>query len=278
MFQPTIPIAGYGGWRFLQSTYTRQIDAHSASPQIQRDRDYLLEKLSAPLTVDELVDDPRLLRTAMTAFDIGDEAWKRGFIAKVLTEASDPESTFLTRLNNPQYTAFAEAFTQTGSQIVLTASQASDIADRFTRASFEIAVGEVNNDMRLSLNYQDEIATIASDGTREETILFRLLGDVPVRTVLETALGLPSSLGQLAIDKQAEVLKTRLQSAFGISSATELTSPDMIETVLQRFHARQAAEQGPSASTPGATALTLLQAGSGFGGQASQNLFFSLLL
>ena len=50
--------------------------------------------------------------------------------------------------------------------------------------------------MRLSLNYQDEINQLVTDGSTDQTVLYRLLGSVPVRTVLESALGLPTEMQQ----------------------------------------------------------------------------------
>ncbi|HIK65482.1 MAG TPA: flagellar protein, partial [Henriciella marina] len=46
---------------------------------------------------------------------------------------------------------------------------------------------------------------------------------------------------------------------------------------IRRFHVMEKVNNGPSAMTPGYTALTLLGGGQGFGAIASQNLFLSLL-
>jgi hypothetical protein len=102
MFQPVIPLTGNSGWKFLEATYDRQLESHSKSPQVRLDRDYLTEKFSEPVAVEDLLKDKRLLRVALTAFDLGGEEWKGGFIRKVLEEVVDPESSFLARLNNPK--------------------------------------------------------------------------------------------------------------------------------------------------------------------------------
>lgn len=275
MFQPAIPLSGYGGWKFLQSTYTRQLQTFADTPQIQNDRDYLVEKLSQPITVESFLDDRRLLRIALTAFDLGGEEWKRGFIDKVLTEVGDPESTFLPRLNNPKYSSFAETFAPADGLIALSPQALTDLAGQFETASFRVAVGDVDNSMRLSLNYQSEIVDLIGIGSTDDAILFRLLGSVPVRTVLETAMNLPTDMRKLPIERQADILKERLQTNFGVRDLSSLTSLDMIDKVLQRFHAMEAIAQGPSALAPGAAALALLNSSVGFGSAASQNLFLS---
>ncbi len=277
MFEPVIPISGYGGWKFLQSTYSRQLESFSDSAQIRNDRDYLLEKFSEPLSVESFLDDRRLLRIALTSVNLGGEEWKRGYIDKVLSEVGDPDSTFLARLNNPQYSSFAKAFEPTNGFISISSEALTKIAVEFETASFGEAVGEVDLNMRLSLTYQSEIVDLAGSGASEEATLFRLLGNIPVRTILEGALNLSSEMRILPIERQAVILQERLESVLGIRDLSELTSIDKIDKVIQRFHTIQAISQGPSGTGPGSVALALLNGSVGFGSAASQNSFLSTL-
>lgn len=271
VYTPVIPGTGLVGWNFLQSTYDRQFAAFSNSAQIKSDTDYINEKLSSTLTVDEFVDDPRLLRSTLTAFGLEGEEWKKGFIKKVLNEVNDPESTFLTRLNNPAYTRLAEALTPVGGLIIPSSSTASDISQQYREKSFQIAVGEVDNNIRLSLNYEAEINELVKADSTDETNIFRILGSVPVRSVLEQALNLPEDVRKLELEQQAKIFEDRLKSSFRLSVG-ELTEPENITRVIQRFSAISQLSQGPAANTPGSTALALL---TGVGAVGSQNLFLS---
>lgn len=275
MFQPAIPLSGIGGWKFLQSTYTRQLDSFTKSPQVRNDRDYMLEKFAKPVTVDDLMKDKRLLRITMTAFDLAGEEWKGGFIRKTLEEVSDPESTFLARLNNAKYTKFAETLLPVDGKIVLSSEQLAKMAVNFEATSFEVAVGDVDENMRLALNYQSDIASLVGEGSSDKAILYRILGDVPVRSVLESALNLPSGVSNLDIDQQADIFQKRLQSVLGISSMSEISSPEKVEKMILRYHAMETINNGSTSYTPASAALTLLS--DGVGSQASQNLFLSLL-
>ncbi|MEE9381208.1 MAG: DUF1217 domain-containing protein [Hyphomonadaceae bacterium] len=278
MFQPAIPLSGYGGWKFLQTTYTRQIQTFTNSSEIRNDRDYLTAKLSLPITQEDFLDDQRLLRITMTAHDLEGEEWKRGFIDKVLSEVGDPESQFLARLNNPEYSSFADTFAPNNGLISLSAEALSDLTEKFEAVAFRSAIGEVDNNMRLSLNYQSKITELVGDGSSDDAILFRLLGSVPVRKVLETALNLPTDILRLPIERQADILQERLQDRFGINDLEDLTSPEMIDKVIQRFHAIEAINQGTSNTSPGSIALAILNNSIGFGSGASQNLFLSNFL
>ena len=102
--------------------------------------------------------------------------------------------------------------------------------------------------------------------------MVRILGSIPVRTVLETALNLPQDIRKLDIEQQAKIFIDALQSSFRIDDVNELTSAENIDRVIERFSAISALSQGPSPNTPGSIALTLL---SGIGTNASQNLFLS---
>lgn len=277
MFQPVIPLSGIGGWNFLQATYDRQLESYSQTAESRLDAEYLAEKLSQPISVEAFLDDRRLLRISLTAFDLGGEEWKRGFINKAITESGDPESTFLARLNNPQYTSFAETFSPSNGVIFLPQQRVAQLVGQFQAAAFEASVGEVDDNMRLSLNYQSEIGAIVDSGASEAAILYRLLGDVPIRTLLEGATNLPSEIQNLDIDRQAEILKERIQNSFGINDLSELSDIDNIEKVVSRFHAMEAVKQSLSASSPNSVALDILNSGSGLGSLASQNLFLSLI-
>lgn len=275
MFQPVIPISGYGGWKFLQSTYDKQLQTHADTAQVKADRAYLADKLSKPITTEAFLDDKRLLRVALTAFDLGGEEWKRGFIDKVLKEVGTPDSSFLARLNNPQYTAFAETFRPVDGKITVAPEVLEKLTADYAASTFETAVGEVDESMRLALNYQAEVKGLIGSGTNEQASLFRLLGNVPVRTFLESALNLPKEMTKLSIDRQAEILKTSLDKRFGISDLTELTTEENMDKMLRSFHAMQSINNSGANYSPAANALTLLNGGMGLGGQGGINLLLS---
>ncbi|KCZ87439.1 DUF1217 domain-containing protein [Hyphomonas jannaschiana] len=235
----------------------------------------MLEKLSHRLTVDEFMSDRRLLRVTMTAFGLGGEEWKGGFIRKALEEVGDPESTFLARLNNTKYTKFAEALAPIDGSIIMSSGELAKIAVNFEAQSFRTAVGEVDDSMRLALNFQAEIPEMTGNDASDKTILYRILGDVPVRTVFETAFSLPQGISSLDLDRQADIFKEKITSVLGINDLSELAEPDVTEKLIHRYLAMETIENGSTSYSSASAALTLL--GNGVGSQASQNLFISLL-
>ena len=273
VFRPAIPLSGIAGYNFLQSTYDKQLTAFSESSQIQNDREYFEEGLAEPISVEDLLSDRRLLRVTLTAFGLAGEETKGGLVRRVLESVADPDDSLLERLNNPDYERFAEAFRpDADGNISISSETIAELATQFETELFEAAVGEVDSDQRLGLNYQSDIATLVGSGSSDTAILFRLLGNVPVRSLLVGALNLPDAFQSLPIERQAEELQEQLQSKFGITDLNDLTSPENIDRVITRFHGIQSALRGPDSLTPGAVALTLL---TGVGANASANLFLS---
>ncbi len=278
-FQPVVPLSGIGGWKFLQATYDKQLQSYTNSPQVRNDRDYMIEKFSQPIAVEDFLKDSRLMRVTMTAFDLSGEEWKKGYINKVLKEVNDPESTFLARLNNPKYTAFANTLKPANGTISLDVEDIAAMAVRFESNSFEIAVGEVDDTMRLSLNYKSEISTMVGSGSSEDAIAYRLMADVPTFTVVKTALNLPSDMSNLPVERQAEMIKDGLKRALGVSKLADIASPEAVDKLIVRYHAMKSISEGAAAYSPASAALTILGGGSyGYGASASQNLFLSSFL
>lgn len=272
VFRPAIPFGGIEGYNFLQATIDRQLKAFSNSAQVANDRSYLESRFTEPISVDEFLSDRRLLRITLTSFGLAGEENKGGLVRRVLESASDVDDNFLQRLNNPDYVRFSDVIRSENGEVSLTRDVLAEIAQNFEVESFEAAVGAVDVDQRLSLNFQSDITNIITEGATEETVLFRLLGNIPVRELLEKALGLPQAVRQLDIDQQSKIVAERLQGAFGISDIRDLARPENVDRVIQRFHAIQSVNNGPSPFTPGAVALTLL---TGIGTSASENLFLS---
>ena len=180
VYQPVIPLTGYGGWKFLESTFDKQLEGFTDSARVKNDRQYFQDKMSSPIAMEDFLSDKRLLRISLTAFDLGGEEWKVGFIRHVMEEKADPDSNFLTRLNNQAYTNFANTFAITDGNISLSADTIATLSDDFELASFRSAVGDVDNNMKLSLNYKAKIGDLVREESSDSANLYRILGDVPV--------------------------------------------------------------------------------------------------
>lgn len=260
-FQPVVPLGGYSGWRFLSQSLDAQMERYAQTPVLSRDMDYFRENISNVRTPENLVSDYRLLRVALSAYGLQDDLPNRAFIEKVVSDGVSADDALSNRLADKRYRAFSEAF-GFGTPLPPRTQQpgfADRILAKFERQSFELAIGEQDEDMRLALTAERELRDLGEKGYSETTAWLNILGNPPLRQVMETALGLPASIGSLDLDKQVSTFRDAAENVLGISSIDELSDGEAIETVIQSFTIRSQATAGPNPLTPGFTALTLLQ-------------------
>jgi len=84
------------------------------------------------------------------------------------------------------------------------------------------------------------------------------MGNAPLRRVVETALGLPSSIGKLDLDQQFTQFQDRAQAVLGRKDAEALADPEIQEKVIRLFLVRTEASN-LNAASGGSVALSLLQ-------------------
>jgi len=274
-FQPIIGTGGYGGWKILGATEARQRATFEKSPMLAREAEYFRQNIAKATTPEALVKDRRLLSVALAAFGLGEEIYKRAFIQKALEGGTDDPSSFANRLNEPRYKAFVKAFgfgNIDGPNIGKEAFSA-DIIARYKSLEFERAVGDVDPDIRLAMNFKREIQAIASAENADRVGWLQIMGQLPLRKFASAALGIPDAIAKLDVDKQKEIFESRSRAVFGEKSAAVFKDPAKVDDAIRRFFLFRQIENGPSASTPGAGALSLLQMSAlGSGGY---NLFLS---
>lgn len=267
-FTAAIPLGGIAGLRFLESTGTAQREVHARSPEIQRNIAYFNENIGNVTTAEELVSDRRLMTVVLGAYGLGDEIDKRAFVRRILEDGVDTPGTLGSRLNNQSYIDMARDLRfDTGSPRTGSSTLQNQIVSDYLEQNFEIAVGEQDQSLRLALDFKRRAADLSDRGW------FAFLGDRPARSVLETALGLPSDIASLDVDKQKELFENRAAQILGSSDPATLSDPAQIDKIVSRYLILDEATRGPSATTRGSVALTLLT--SGFGPFASQSLFNS---
>ena len=262
----------------LERTEAVQRDAFENSFQIKRDMDYFRENIGDVITAEELVSDRRLLTVALGAFSMDEEIDKKYFLQKILEEGSESPDALANRFVDPRYREFAEGF---GFGDILGPRNievgfADTILNRYKDRQFEVAVGNADPNMRLALGFKREIEGYAQSEVTDRTNWLRVLGSKPMRTVMEAAFNLPTEFATLDVDKQVDTLTDRASDLLGSDGFSAFNDPENVQWVIDRFLLRKQVEEGPSASTPGAAALTLLQSGGlGFGGGARIGLLLS---
>ena len=272
-FSPVLPSTGLTGWNFLKASLPTQTELFEKSPEIQRDLEYFEDNIRNIKTLDDFMNDRRIQKVALGAFGLGEEINKGAFVRKVLDEGVAERTAFARRINNEDYIEFATAFDFTNGDLELNSLEIDNIKQAYEDETFEIALGDVDNNMRLALNFQREISDLANRGLSEAGGWFKAMGSVPLRTVLESAFNMPEGFSQLNIDKQKELLSDKANSLFGGKGVEVFQDPENVETTIRRFLLQEQIAAGPAPGTPGLAALTIL--GGGIGSVGIENLLLS---
>jgi hypothetical protein len=258
---PSSPIGGIAGWRYMQRTQESQLEAFKATPALNRELTYFKENISKVETVDDLINDFTLFKVALGAFGMEDKVADKFFFKKVLSEGSEADGAFALRLTDTSYREMAKAFGfgNAGGSRVAESDFAQKITDAYQVRQFEKAVGESDSSMRLALNLEREIGKYANGDFPETVSWFQLMASPPLRSVFESAYGLPTSIGTLDIDRQLKLFQDATTRQFGSASMDVFKDPENVDKLLLRFFTQEQIKNGPGPQTKGTVALTLMQ-------------------
>ncbi|MGR3761354.1 DUF1217 domain-containing protein [Roseobacteraceae bacterium NS-SX3] len=259
-FQPIIPATGIVGWNFLQSTYDKQFETFTKDPVLQRESEYFLEKIGDVKTAEDLLNDYRLLETALGAFGLQEDVSKRALIERVLTEGTTADDALANKLGDDRYKKLSEAFGFGPGQSVMTGDikAMTDLVYTNQVQEFEAAVGEQDHAMRVAMFGEREVAVLATDGTSVNTKWFNVMGQPALREMFEVALNLPSSLAQIDLDQQLETFKDRAQAVFGSDDIAIFEDPEKMDKLLNTYLAKAQIAEFEASQSSASTALMLL--------------------
>lgn len=263
MFQPVLVSNGLTGWQLLKSTYDRQLDAFNQSAALKRDTDYFAENIASVRTAEALVSDRRLLTVALGAFGLDDDINNRFFIQKMLEEGTTAEDALANRFTDSRYRDLSEAFGLGPGEVpgALRPGFIPDIISRFQAASFEIATGAQDENMRLALYAERVLPEIVGGSGSTAQKWFSIMGQPPLRTVFETTFGLPQAFGQVDIDQQLGVFEERASKVLGVSDPSDFADPEKLDDLITNFMVRTQLNADGFGTSSSAIALTLLSSG-----------------
>lgn len=134
-------------YRVISKDLPRSLSNTAAAPQVKRDSEYYLANIENVKSIDDFMADDRLFRYAAKAFGLGDMAYAKAFLRKVLTEGITKSDSFANTLSDPRYREFAEAFNfaQFGETTTLFDVTKQGTVDRYVRQTLEENAGKDND-------------------------------------------------------------------------------------------------------------------------------------
>lgn len=237
MIAPVLPVGGVAGWNFLSRTIDTQKDVVDSSATTRRETTYFRERIGAVTEARALVEDFTLMKVALGAFGLQDDQPNRYFIQRVLEEGTADPASLANRLSDPRYKQLADAFgfDEAGGPPTRSEGFVDSILSAYRDQSFEVAVGNVDPDMRLALGLSRELDRIVGSFASEDARWFGVMGAPPVRAVFERAFGFPDSFAALDIDQQITMFRARSDSLFGVSEVADFAQPELLDGLRTRF-------------------------------------------
>lgn len=260
-FQPIVPSDGIVGWKFLQRTYDTQFETFSKSARLERDSDYFEKNIGGIKTAADLVANKRLLRVALGAFGLENDVNNNYFVQKILEDGTKSDDALANRLSDQRYQDFSKAFGFGPGELLKTGLQSnmSEVIAKNRLQSFEKAVGETDDSMRIALYAQRELTDLAGRDMSERAKWFTILGQPPLREMFEVAFSLPKGMGKIDLEQQVEIFMDRTQGATGKADVAQFTDPEAMERITNLYLARSQINGAGGSYSAQATALALLQ-------------------
>lgn len=236
-FVPIVPMSGLQGWTFLSVTLDAQRDAFAESGEVGRETEAFEKRISGIMTAEGLVSDRRLLSVALTAFGLEGDIDNIYLIRKVLEDGTLSPDALANRFSDKRYLNFSKAFGFGDFEMPRT--QLSDFPDEILAAyrarKFEAAIGDQDQDLRLALSFDREVMAIAETERSDTAKWLAVLGNPPLKSIIEKSLFLPKSFGKIPLDQQVEIMREKVDSRFGVSDFNNFQDPKIRDMLRINF-------------------------------------------
>lgn len=256
-FSVALPLSGYAGWTVLQRTMAAQQSAMASSATVQATETYFREKIYTITSADQLVSDYRLLSVVLTAFGLEQDLPAKAFVRKVLAEGTTDASALANRLSDKSYHALSAAFGFGEGEALQTGTDgfADKILSLYEQRSFEAAVGEQNEGLRIALNAERILPELGSKAASINSKWYSVIASKPLSAYMQGALGLPGSIASLHVDQQLEIYKAKARAIFGSDDIAVLSGANSLKSMTRNYLVRDQIQSGATTSP----ALQLLQ-------------------
>lgn len=228
-------------YKLYSSDMTRSLANVSKEPTTARESAYYLANIRDVKSIDDFLGNDRLYRYAMKSFGLSDMIYAKAFMRKVLTEGIDEKKSFANSLSDKRYKDFATTFNFARHGDVTTVFDRTQqgTVDNYIRQTLEEEAGDQNEGVRLALYFQRKAPGITDP--------FEILADPALAQVARTLIGLPDEAAAMDIDKQAAMIKDRLDF-------DDFKDPAKLDELITRFTAMYEIKN-PTTSTTSSLAL-----------------------
>lgn len=212
------------GLALVDATRDSQLDSVRNDTQHSRAIEGFKERIGKIETVDQLMEDYELYSFVMKAHDLEDQIFGKAMMSKILKSNVEESDALINRLTDPR---FRELYDNMGFGVdgvgnlnTLSTNWKNKMVDRYVERQFINFQYEGNEAVGSVLEFRNKATDINN--------AFDILKDIQLTEFFQVALGLPTQMSGLDIDKQAELLDAKLDY-------NTLSDPDTIDKMVRRY-------------------------------------------
>ena len=252
----------------VSNNLSRQQAATAAQGDVKSATNYYLANIGKVKTVAQFVNNYQLFSYAMKAFGLSDMTYAKGLMTKVLNGGVTSSSALANTLSDPRYKAFATAFDFAANGATTTTSTAATTGTtaKYVEQTLEDNQAKTNPGVSNALYFSRHASSVTS--------VYGLLADSTMLSVVETAYGISTTLGQSDIDTQAAVL-TKVVPIADLQDETKVAKIVSRYTAQYDVSTSSAATNVLLADTSDAT-TSILDAANGVGGTVAADSVLNL--
>lgn len=209
----------------VSNNLARQQAATAAQGDVKSATNYYLANIGKVKTVSAFVNNYQLFSYAMKAFGLSDMTYAKGLMTKVLNQGVTSSTALANTLSDPRYKAFASVFNfaANGAATTTTAAATTGTSAKYVEQTLEDNQAKTNQGVSNALYFSRHASSITS--------VYGLLADSTMLSVVETAYGISTTLGQTGIDTQAALLSKVVPIA-------DLQNSSKVAKIISRYTAQ----------------------------------------
>jgi len=215
-------ISALAGFQPFVADENTHIAKYATQTQVQQAIAYFKSHIGKIKNAQQLTQDPKLLQFITTAFGLDADTQYPAKIAAVLNSDLSDNNSFANRLLDPRYQQLAKEFNlkTNGAAAFSNSATIDDVVNRYLTNAYEVNIGKTENPaLRDAAYFLRNIGNV--------TNAFQILSDPVLRTVVETATGLPINIAVQPVEDQARLINSKVdikQFSTGNSSSSSSSS------------------------------------------------------
>ena len=233
----------------LRSAELRQsgeVKATAAQASVKTTLARFTQAVTSAKSVTQLLANPAFMNVLLTANHLSDQIGYTALATKVLTSnLGDPHSVANT-LTDTRWKTLAHTydFSASGLASLQKPATIAAIANAYATATWQTHQDSVTPGLSNALIFKAQASTITS--------VDRILGNLAVRTVVTTALGIPPQIAFQSLNAQEQAISSRID-------IKQFQNPKFVEAFVQRYLIANSANasSSPASSTPDLTTLAV---------------------